>query len=664
MNSDPRRTVALPHPQECNEERNETDRDCHRQDAEEEPQYDSDILTDSDEDEIDGDSDDESSSDEEDNEESSEGWEFDETYINFLNSVLFDEELVDDEDDAEYKPEDGKDEEELDDDEIYHEGTGRLGKHELMELVDGCLQTIAGEAPAIAAASVGGDPSDRSATKSSAKTSAIRSSDQGILGSADTVNVQDDETNGEAWQTCPSMSLMGFPEDYRSEEGYAPDDGVADEADDAQQSCHGEGHSLGDNAGNKSPKPQSADQRKQGTSAMSRIVNQIFTEDKPEVCIDGLPVEIVRKLAARQMSMASQLLLQLMLLSAEDSDCHSQCIHWISDLAANRDLSVKKATLMSMSMKPILKTKGNTSGSSSAAAVIEQEETSLGKSLGSIYADGTKNNMINADDTSNLSTSEPDNARITRGLMKRTFGSRTTTTYSVLDLPMISKLGESIALIQRARHDSATFIHQSLERSYVFSGSVTGADKQAVYMTALQILQPQILTVCQRTGMRYWSSLVPNEQFPLSQEFLDRSFQPDLHLGAALSIRQLRTLDSFPSTMAGEVLVHFINHRVGIRVSLDGANSRPVSMVNANISEQEEFMRALVDFTPAEADMLLRGQITFKNLEKIVEVMLPHRTAHELRSHFKTMVSLSAPESNKFKLYVLSMHGLLVTWFK
>jgi hypothetical protein len=124
-------------------------------DEENDPDYDSDVLSDSEESDSDSDNY-ENEDEEEEGEESAEDdegnvWENDEAYVNFLNALLSDDVILED-DDEEYKPDDAKEEDEtLDADEIYHEGTGRLAKHELIELVDGCLQTIAGEAPVVPA---------------------------------------------------------------------------------------------------------------------------------------------------------------------------------------------------------------------------------------------------------------------------------------------------------------------------------------------------------------------------------------------------------------------------------------------------------------------------------------------------------------------------------
>lgn len=47
-------------------------------------------------------------------------------------------------------------------------------------------------------------------------------------------------------------------------------------------------------------------------SLISNLVRQIFSGEKPSaVCVDGMPVDAIRKLVARQMGMASQLLVQV-----------------------------------------------------------------------------------------------------------------------------------------------------------------------------------------------------------------------------------------------------------------------------------------------------------------------------------------------------------------
>lgn len=61
------------------------------------------------------------------------------------------------------------------------------------------------------------------------------------------------------------------------------------------------------------------------SSVISSLFSQIMAGEKPsDVCIEGMPVSAIRKLVARQMSMACQLLLQILLQADDTSDCFTK----------------------------------------------------------------------------------------------------------------------------------------------------------------------------------------------------------------------------------------------------------------------------------------------------------------------------------------------------
>eukprot|EP01034_Spumella_vulgaris_P031418 gene31418-38803_t len=80
----------------------------------------------------------------------------------------------------------------------------------------------------------------------------------------------------------------------------------------------------------------------------------LFARDKPsEFCIDGLPLEATRKLVARQMSMAIQLLVQIMLQAGENSEITKAAQTSLMELSNLRDTALKKAKLIEMNIQNV-----------------------------------------------------------------------------------------------------------------------------------------------------------------------------------------------------------------------------------------------------------------------------------------------------------------------
>jgi hypothetical protein len=714
-------------------------------DEENDPDYDSDVLSDSEESDSDSDNY-ENEDEEEEGEESAEDdegnvWENDEAYVNFLNALLSDDVILED-DDEEYKPDDAKEEDEtLDADEIYHEGTGRLAKHELIELVDGCLQTIAGEAPVVPAgvettgniALTEGGNATRSPgkhTQSSSRASVSKSSSpsktQRALFQSDTTGVADNE-----WRSGPSVSMMDYSHAKNSdnragvtfvsvEKGTGSPPKSPSNSKTATTIDQSQSAASADATKAKPPSGSSS------SSMMSRIANQIFTDNRAEICVDGMPVEVIRRLVARQMSMAAQLLMQVMILSSDDSECHGQCVEWLADINAHRDASVRKATLMAHSVKQLL----------TVPPSIQTQRAGVGYSAGTVAVggdrgqsplsiDGDNSNLSAGSGLSALLASDPSlskgaaaamllNARITRSIMKRSFGgsrlSHRHCSSSVLDLPMLNCLTESLELLRTVRMDTQHHIKQSLERfataagavplsptkrgrsarlnnssnssststSYGYEHSINPNNStpptidtfiKTAYETALLQLRAQMGHLAARTGMRCWECLIPKPHYPLALDYYNEAMS---RICASYGQPQNpstnnRVAVSFQSTMASQLclenadfqqlLITRLNsmqisdqqHISNFIASYDNGNH-----TNNESAEEKEaaFVNTLIDFTPAESDLLLRGLMAFKAWNKIVDSLMPNRTEKEIAGHFNAMVSLSAPEANQFKLYM------------
>ena len=91
--------------------------------------------------------------------------------------------------------------------------------------------------------------------------------------------------------------------------------------------------------------------------SISKIVNQLFSSDLKlsELNIDGYPITGYRKIVARQLSIASQLLLQLFLsISNKDSAEFRQCQEFYNQLSRHRQKSLQRSVLIQMNVNNLI----------------------------------------------------------------------------------------------------------------------------------------------------------------------------------------------------------------------------------------------------------------------------------------------------------------------
>ena len=88
-----------------------------------------------------------------------------------------------------------------------------------------------------------------------------------------------------------------------------------------------------------------------GHSLISSVLSQIFHGERPSnVCVDGMPVDAIRKLVSRQMSMASQLLLEMLIVADDKSACFANSYKSMMELSNFREKAVRKATLLQINV--------------------------------------------------------------------------------------------------------------------------------------------------------------------------------------------------------------------------------------------------------------------------------------------------------------------------
>ena len=225
--------------------------------------------------------------------------------------------LTDEEDEEEYRPQhlDSNDDEDYDDDDDDDDGLIKVARRELEDLVDGCWQTVAGEPLQYGPSDCEVSGSQKSRGLKRSRCSFI---DASSLSGQESTGTGENSLSHIAGKSSSRPSKLPFPHPNRL-----------------------------------NPPPNRVQgQQSGGQSLISNLVRQIFSGEKPSaVCLDGMPVDAIRKLVARQMSMASQLLVQMLLSSEDRSGCFSSCYTSLMELSNQREQALKKAALLQMNMK-------------------------------------------------------------------------------------------------------------------------------------------------------------------------------------------------------------------------------------------------------------------------------------------------------------------------
>ena len=89
---------------------------------------------------------------------------------------------------------------------------------------------------------------------------------------------------------------------------------------------------------------------------MSSLASQLLAAEKPtDILVGGIPIAALKSLVARQMSMAAQLLVQLILHAPEDSTVYQDAYNAFLELSNMRIRAVKQMALLHMNMKNLSK---------------------------------------------------------------------------------------------------------------------------------------------------------------------------------------------------------------------------------------------------------------------------------------------------------------------
>lgn len=534
----------------------------------------------------------------------------DETYVRFVRSVFCDDysgcSNTDDDDEEEYIP-DPKEGDDMDSDDDGDRDLVRVQNRELRELVDGCWQTIIGEAPQVnSSAKV--DEADSVNVGSPTKRRPAPSSGQH----------RGNNTAGDAFQANGAGSSRP-PSAINNDNSDGLYDDLGDDLDLSLLSPIGSPVKTAASA-------TSSNQQKakigiiaptSGTNVISNMVTKLFSENETsEVCIEGgLPVHAVRKIVARQLSMATQLLVQILLQADEQSDCFTKGYTSLMELSNLREAALKKATLVEMNYKNATAIRNHTLD----LQLAKQRDNilSLNALMGSDRSDYNENEGdsgsdidVEASDSNssslavrNIGAPSSSSRASTKDVVVQNINSvarrltrsamaKTTAVHTVFNVPILAKVSTLFDMIDMSRRvvkaelANASNVNNR-SRPMIHASEMNPAEMRTRTLTAIK---GQVYHIMPQLSMRPWRCLLPNAHYPLPANLV-------------------RTLDA--TTLMGRCL-----------------------------------------FTPAEDDLLLRGimNVGEASWEQVRAQFMPSKEAQLLQFRYSQMTSLSATyDDNNFK---------------
>ena len=209
--------------------------------------------------------------------------------------------------------------------------------------------------------------------------------------------------------------------------------------------------------------------RLKSSRTLFHYVRQIFKAgNNSEICIEGLPVNTIRKILARQMSMLIQLLLQILLLS-NATDIEDKCFSNMMEINNLRESMLKKTYVLQMTFKNL---------------------SEYQKSLLSSQDDVNK-----PDQTTTTPTKAKEQAqRITRSYRTED------RSYSIFDVPCLS--------------NGFSFFFSEVERLRAEYKAIVERDPASRF-AALRLKMREMLS---KLKMHAWGCLFPDASYPLTED--------------------------------------------------------------------------------------------------------------------------------------------------
>lgn len=510
-----------------------------------------------------------------------------ENYIKFIQSVFCDNDFILDEDDEdEYKPPDDRHDDEIDEDELDNDYL-RVAKREVQDLVDGCWQTI--------------------------------------IGDNSTSSHQMKQNNNTSSEISDVMMNQDNSRDLISE---------------TPSEIHEHRGSPGKKSTKRASHYDTYIPSQPGNSLISNVVSQIFFGENPmNITIDGMPIDAIRNLAARQMSMAAQLLLQLLLLTDDKSECFSKCYNNLMELSNQREKAVKKAALLEMNVESVK--------SYQKSLLRQQNQRKLSMKTSA------------SDDEISLDV-DHENKRLTRAGIAKLEKNRARTN-SVADVPMLANMPALFALIDQARSSI------KLELSSYAKSPHESIDSKDFLLKCVQEHTKDILT---KMNMKYWQCVVPRKDYPLqekqwqnfdSSSLLGRStFTPsedDLLLRGLINHTLAKNQSSSEEYPWSKICSQFLpsKEEQSLQFRFSQMTSATLSR-DGDVNRFQEYLRLRKRYvndregqkwTHLEDLNLLRGYQVYGDKWQMISIFfLPTRNRKEIKQRLDKLLSYTCTEAN------------------
>jgi hypothetical protein len=273
-------------------------------------------------------------------------------------------------------------------------------------------------------------------------------------------------------------------------------------------------------------------------SVLSTLVAQLFTGNKlSDLCIDGIPVGAIRKVVARQMTMALQLLLQILIQADDNSSSFSIGYNCLIELSNYRELAVRKAVLLQQNVKNVTALKHVKSDFERNKMIEEHElqrlmrEVNCGQALHSSSTNDVAATMTTANRGNSSSSGTTDRnqdmpIRLTRSHILR-YNAESQRSSSLFDMPILSKISEVLvqtdlakAAVKHCVQSAATAAINTNTRFYLSGQNMTSSNpSNAITRTCTLVTMQSCAEQIQFFGtyfhVRIWYCLIPTPNYPI-----------------------------------------------------------------------------------------------------------------------------------------------------
>lgn len=314
----------------------------------------------------------------------------------------------------------------------------------------------------------------------------------------------------------------------------------------------------------------------QSHSLLSSLMAQFFTGNKmKEPLIDGFPIAVYRKILARQMSMAIQLLLQMLIQAEDRSHAFVNSYQYLLQFNNHRLNAVKKAALLQMNMETFLAVKQQQAAFQSGlgqapleprlvkqnqiqalmeevAPHLVQKQSSVGDTssapLGGSRADRDRNLSFRPSQPSytngpggypppqpppphqQLEPFRTQQHRVTTRSSLINYNAQSRRSSSVLDVPILGDFNKLLDCVDKAQKTyKAQVLHfavtngmaQIYNNQVLLSNTASSNDSYRHFL--LQASATQLEEVYRSmNNAKLWKSLVPTFNYPLPDRVLQR----------------------------------------------------------------------------------------------------------------------------------------------